>query len=1061
MARCGAGDERGGEPGRCADRRTGCGHRIPAAIVACLAVVLLAWQRPGTLPAAGPIEPDKARAALVTPDDLQIELFAAEPLLSSPACIDVDARGRVWVCEVVNYRAKNGTRKEGDRILVLEDTDGDGRADGQTVFYQGRDVDSALGICVIGEGAGRRAIVSCAPDVFILHDDDGDLKADRKELLFTKSGLPQHDHSIHSFMVGPDGRWYFNFGNYGKAVHDRDGRPVADRFGNVVNDTGRPYREGMVFRCRPGGGDFEVLGHNFRNNYEVAVDSFGSLWQSDNDDDGNRGVRINWVMEHGNYGYKDERTGEGWQVRRTNLEPEIPRRHWHQNDPGVVPNLLLTGAGSPTGICVYEGDLLPERFRGAVIHCDAGPNVVRSYRVSPAGGGYSATAEPIVDGAADQWFRPSDACVAPDGSVIIADWYDPGVGGHGMGDVEKGRLYRLAAVGSKWSVPPVDLESIDGAVAALKSPNLCTRATALERLGRDPEPAARALEKAFAAAADERLKARLAWAAGMLPGGADAWIARLAADPSAGLRVVALRMCRAVHGRAAVDPAHEPPEADAVLALAERLQADPSPAVRREVAITLRGVAGDRADRIWAELASRHTAGDRFELEALGIGADRAGAVPLWDGRLSAWQKKVSGQWTQPAGREIVWRSRAAASTGMICELIADPAVPAAEALALVRALDFQDPRAVKEAVRQLVPRLPIATDGAAGEKLRLVLPELLLRLDRRMAEDPAIAERLDAAIEALAGSQHFVDMVRRFNLRQRTGDLLELAMAEGTPEELAAAAAGTTLDFGGEEAVRGALAKGDAASIRLLQAVGITGQDRARALVEAVLRNADASIDMRAAAVRALARSHAGAHALLAMAKAGELTGTLPQAAALALSSCLWSDVRQAAADVLPLPKARGGRKLPSVAELVRRDGNAAAGKAVFAGVGTCAKCHVVGDAGKGVGPNLSGIGAKLTREALYESVLAPSAAISHNYETWTALLADGRSVTGLLVSQSPQQVVIRGADAVDVTIEAGEIEELVRQPVSLMPADLATTLTADELVDLVSWLETLRTTN
>jgi putative membrane-bound dehydrogenase-like protein len=1047
-------------------RRIPRGRQSRGLAVACAVLVLAAARHPAPVPAAGPIEPAKAPAALVTPDDLQVELFAAEPLLSSPACIDVDARGRVWVCEVVNYRAKNGTRKEGDRILVLEDTDRDGRADKQTVFYQGRDVDSALGICVIGEGAGRRAIVSCAPDVFVLHDDDGDLKADRKEPLFTKTGLPQHDHSVHSFMVGPDGRWYFNFGNYGKAVHDRNGRPVADRFGNAVNDSGRPYREGMVFRCRPDGGDFEVLGHNFRNNYEVAVDSFGTLWQSDNDDDGNRGVRINWVMEYGNYGYKDERTGEGWQVRRTNLEPEIPRRHWHQNDPGVVPNLLLTGGGSPTGICVYEGDLLPERFRGALIHCDAGPNVVRSYRVSPAGGGYAATAEPIVDGAADQWFRPSDACVAPDGSVIVADWYDPGVGGHGMGDVEKGRLYRLASVGSKWSVPPVDLDSIDGAVSALKSPNLCTRATALERLAREPEAAARALEKAFASAADEWLKARLAWAAGMLPGAADAWIAKLAADPSDALRVVAIRMCRAVHGAASTvtgngSPSPGGPNTDAVLAVAEKLQADPSPAVRREVAIALRGVAGERADRVWAELASRHAAGDRFELEALGVGADATGAVPLWDGRLAAWRTKVSEQWKQSAGREIVWRSRAAASTDMICELIADPSVPAAEALALVRALDFQDPRPVKEAVRRLVLRLPVATEGPAAEKMRAVLPELLLRLDRREAADPAIADRLNLAVETLAGSRPFVDMVRRFNLRQRSGDLLQMAMAEGTAEELAALAAGAALDFGGEEAVRAALAKDDPAAIRLVQAVGIAGQDRARALVEAVLRNADASSEMRTAAVRALARSHAGAHSLLAMAKAGELTGTLPQAAALAVSSCLWSDVRQAAADVLPLPKARGGQSLPSVAELVRRDGKAAAGKAVFAGVGTCAKCHVVGEEGKGVGPNLSGIGAKLTREALYESVLAPSAAISHNYETWTAVLADGRSLTGLLVSQSPERVVIRGADAIDVTLEAGEIEELVRQPVSLMPADLATTLTADELVDLVSWLETLRATN
>ncbi|MFM9196891.1 MAG: dehydrogenase, partial [Planctomycetia bacterium] len=113
-----------------------------------------------------------------------------------------------------------------------------------------------------------------------------------------------------------------------------------------------PYRQGMVFRCKPDGSDFEVLGHNFRNNYEVAVDSFGTLWQSDNDDDGNKGVRINWVMEYGNYGYVDELTGAGWRAPRTNLEAEVPQQHWHLNDPGVVPNLLMTGGGSPCGLCV-------------------------------------------------------------------------------------------------------------------------------------------------------------------------------------------------------------------------------------------------------------------------------------------------------------------------------------------------------------------------------------------------------------------------------------------------------------------------------------------------------------------------------------------------------------------------------------------------------------------------------------------------------------------------------------------------------------------------------------
>ncbi len=982
---------------------------------------------------AGEATPD----TLKLPDDLAATLFAAEPLLSSPSDIDVDSRGRVWVCEVLNYRGKKETRPEGDRILVLEDTDGDGKADKQTVFHQGRDVDSALGICVIGEGAGRKVIVSCAPDVFIFHDDDGDLKADRKESLFTKTGVPQHDHSVHAFTVGPDGRWYFNFGNTGKSVHDKDGKPVVDRFGNVVNDTGKPYRQGMVFRCRPDGSDFEVLGHNFRNNYEVAVDSFGTLWQSDNDDDGNKGVRINWVMEHGNYGYVDEKTGAGWRSPRTNIEAEIPLQHWHQNDPGVVPNLLLTGAGSPCGICVYEGSLLPERFRGAILHCDAGPNVVRAYHVKPAAAGYTATAETIIDGSADRWFRPSDVCAAPDGSLMVADWHDPGVGGHGMGDTEKGRIYRVAPKGSRWSVPAVDLGTMAGCVAALSSPNLCTRAMALEQFAKQPQEAAVALAKAFESAGDPRLKARFAWAAGMLPEQADAWITRLARDTDEAFRIIALRMCRLTKGD--------------VIGLVEKLVADPSVAVRRECSIALKGLSGERADRAWARLAAQHKAGDRFELEALGIGADG-----LWDGRLDAWLATTSGA-KDAAGREMIWRSRAAQSPSLLCLLLDAPDVTTTESLALLRSLDFQEQPRVADAIRGL---LKGGLSSVADEKMRVILPELVMRLGAADAGDPVIAKRIAEAVGYVDGTQPFVDIIQRFGLKDRHDDLVKLAAAEGTSEQLAAAAAGAVVDGGGEGRVQAALAGDVTAAIRLLNALGIRGSGRALTLLKGILADSKATPELKSAAIRGLARSQQGAKDLVAMAKAGELSGVLPQVAAVAIASCPWGDVRQAAADVLPMPKSKGGEKLPPLAELVKRKGDPAVGKAVFAGAGTCAKCHVVNGEGKGVGPNLSGVGAKLSREALYESVLAPSAAISHSYETYTALMEDGRSVTGLLVSQSPDQVVIRGADSIDVTLPAGEVDELVKQPVSLMPADLATTLSADELVDVVAWLETLRAT-
>ncbi|MCX7412718.1 MAG: c-type cytochrome [Planctomycetia bacterium] len=1006
-------------------------------------LVALAAARVVSAAPTGPVDPGSGPETLDLADDLEATLFAAEPLLSSPSDIDVDAKGRVWVCEVMNYRGKQNTRAEGDRILVLEDTDGDGKADKQTVFHQGRDVDSALGICVIGEGPGRKVIVSCAPDVFIFHDDDGDLKADRRESLFTKIGVPQHDHSVHAFVVGPDGRLYFNFGNTGKAVHDKDGKPVTDRFGNVVNDSGKPYRQGMVFRCKPDGSDFEVLGNNFRNNYEVAVDSFGGLWQSDNDDDGNKGVRITWVMDYGNYGYVDERTGAGWQTARTNMESEIPLRHWRQNDPGVVPNLLQTGAGSPTGICVYEGVLLPERFRGSLIHCDAGPNVVRAYHVKPSGAGFKAESETIIDGSADRWFRPSDVCVAPDGSLIVADWYDPGVGGHGMGDTEKGRLYRIAPKGSKWSVPAVDLGSAAGAVAALASPNLCTRATALEWLSAHPIEAQEALAKARAQATDPRLRARLAWAWGMLPGQGDLVSQALAAE-SDEMQIVALRMRRLLKGD--------------VVGLTEKLAASPSAAVARECAISLRGIAGERADRVWADLAARHTAGDRWEIEALGIGADSVSGFDgqsQWDGRLAAWLGKVGAGWKTPAGREIVWRSRGLESSRLLCELIGDPSTTTSESLALLRALDFQDPQQLLASLRPLVKGF-----AAPDEKLRVLLPELVMRLDNRDATDADLAKRIDEAAGYSSRSQMFVNIVGRFGRVQAMEELLALASAEDVGDQLTASAAGVVLHFGGEDAVKRAVAAGDASGVRLMAAVGVNGSGRATSLLKSLMMDAGLPTPVRSSAVQALARSNQGAKNLVAMAKAGELTGQLPQVAALAIASCPWGDIRQSAADVLPMPKAKGG-SLPPLADLLKRGGRAEIGKVVFAGAGTCAKCHVVGGEGKAVGPNLSGIGAKLSKPALYESILAPSAAISHNYETYTALLEDGRSMSGLLVSQTADQAVIRGADGIDVTIPAGEIGELVKQPVSLMPADLATMLSADELVDLVAWLETLKQTN
>ncbi|HEY0771686.1 MAG TPA: PVC-type heme-binding CxxCH protein, partial [Sphingobacteriaceae bacterium] len=293
--------------------------------------------------------PEAALKDLKVYDGLSIGLFASEPMMSNPTNIAVDARGRVWVCEAYNYRnalnPKNPYRENGDRIMILEDTNQDGVADKSKVFYQGTDVNAALGICVLG----NRVFVSCSPNVFVFTDENGDDVPDKKEVLFTGIKGEQHDHGMHTFTFGPDGRLYFNMGNEGKVLLTNARDTVVDIHGRKVAANGKPFQQGMALRCQPDGSRVEVLGHNFRNNFELTVDPFGTIWQSDNDDDGNKGTRINYVMEGGNFGFTDEMTGAGWSVRRTNMEKEIPFRHWHLNDPGVVPNVLQTGSGSPAG----------------------------------------------------------------------------------------------------------------------------------------------------------------------------------------------------------------------------------------------------------------------------------------------------------------------------------------------------------------------------------------------------------------------------------------------------------------------------------------------------------------------------------------------------------------------------------------------------------------------------------------------------------------------------------------------------------------------------------------
>ncbi|MDB5295594.1 MAG: dehydrogenase [Phycisphaerales bacterium] len=332
-----------------------------------------------------------------------------------------------------------------------------------------------------------------------------------------------------------------------------------------------------------------------------------------------------------------------------------------------MPNLLNTGGGSPTGIAVYEGDLLPEAYRGALIHCDAGPNVVRAYCTSPsasaptgvtkpgeplpgatdAGAGYKAVATELLKGD-DKWFRPSDVCVAPDGSLLVADWYDPGVGGHNMQDKDpgeakptdwhhfRGRLYRVAPTGNKPAVPALDLTTAAGQVAALRSPNVARRYLAYTALRAGGAEANKALDDMFRTDPNPRMRARALW---LLARSADGkrHVEAALKDKDEDVRIAAFRAARLIK----LD----------VPAVAMAVASDPSLGLAREAAVAMNYEPADKAVPVLVKLAERYDGNDRWYLEALGIGA-----TGKEDAFLTAWS--AAHKETSPAAEKLAWRMK-------------------------------------------------------------------------------------------------------------------------------------------------------------------------------------------------------------------------------------------------------------------------------------------------------------------------------------------------------------------------------------------------------------------
>jgi putative membrane-bound dehydrogenase-like protein len=1063
-------------------------HRRASTLPALVALAFLA----GLSTARAQVAPEASAARLKPAPGLQAKLWASEPMVVNPTNIDVDSRGRVWVTEGLNYRLTHGNKQfqkieDADRIKILEDTDGDGKADKMTVFAD-HVYPIPMGIAIeekydrAGKYVGCRVFIGNSPDLLVLEDTDGDDKADKRYALLTGFGGVDSDHGVHGMTLGLDGKLYFTHGD-GCCSYQQDHSHRTQNF-DVTDKSGRHVKSdqlGHTLRVDRDGTNFEILADRQRNNYETSLNAYGNVFTSDNDDDGNRGCRVIWIMDGGSYGYHT---------------PGSPR-HWGEEVPGNVPKIVGTGNGSPCGLMVYEGSLLPADYKGAVLEAEAGTRQINFLPIERHGSNFR-TQYKVMLASDDPWFRPVDVTAAPDGAVFVADWYDAGVGGHGFRDQDTGRIYRVAPQGNSPKAVPTDFATIPGLITALKSPVVASQDAARRSLIERGADARAALAELFAHG-EPIERARALWVLHAIEGDSAAITALKDADPrirEQAVRILGRDISRVGGVEFPAGEVRKPPAAQKHLASLLPMASDPDAGVRRELILAFRWLNTAEVGEALKTLAKNWDGQDRWYLEALGLALqDRQSPYisELFDGSLfGPLDVEQLGQVANvalppyfPADRNEAYiatgtpdlAANALSKTlGLAWRIHRPEALPL-----LARILPSLATPDLEQAADDVLMQLGDKQAGVVVAEMALQTPDV----GRKRALMGSLTRKISGPWRDARGDARVIRLIES-SLADPALRLAAIALASASYDgrygptlmgfaqdgKIAEDARVASVEAVGRiqppktaEFLAGLLAesKGKGASNPLAEAAvrALSSQKDANTQYLGMITGSDYPLGLRREALRAYGRpGNGGGRRLLELARNAKLPEELKTEATTLVHADPDGSVRREAGSVLPLPKTSSGRPLPSFGELIRRNGDARKGQAVFyrTGATACAACHRVQGQGQWVGPDLSTIGTKYGKDELLRSILNPSAAIGYNFKSNVLALADGRVVTGLVVEEAPDRVVIKLADGKRETIRPRDIEDRKTSDVSLMPEGLAETMTDGDLVDLIAFLGTLR---
>jgi quinoprotein glucose dehydrogenase len=1087
-------------------------------------------------------EPEGARQAIRHPDDVTVSLFAAEPRLANPVTFAVDPKGRFFVVETFRLNAgvtdnrghmywldddlasrtvadrealyKKWLGKEigsysveHDRIRLIEDRDGDGRADFDTVFADGfKNLASGIGSGVLARKEG--VYFACIPDLWLLKDSRGTGHADQRSVLSTGYGVHVSflGHDLHGLIMGPDGRLYFTIGDRGLNVVNREGKNIS------CPDTG------AVLRCEPDGTNLELFATGLRNPQELAFDNYGNLFTVDNNSDSGDKARVVHVVEGGD---------SGWRIGYQYIENPVSRGPWNaeklwypapQNTAAYLLPPLMNLSDGPSGLTFDPGvTQLPSRFKDHFFladfrggHAQSG---IDSFAVEPKGASFR-----VVDAQQPFWsVLATDVDFGPDGALYVTDWVD------GWNKTGKGRIWKFGD--PKRANDPALKE-----VKKLIAESMSGRTD--EELGVLLGHADRRVRQAAQFELADRLVKEQALAAAN-PGG------KLLGVHESSLAVLSEilrgrdRMARIQSLWALGQVIRQYQKR--VLSIVMELRSDPDPEIRAQVVKILGETPTamvPRAEIVALLVPLLHDASPRvqsFAAQALGKHGESAAVAPL----LALLEANAD---KDPYLRHaaVYALARIGDMQGLVdAGLHQSPAVRLGALLALRRLdpntlgpfLKDASPQIVLEAARGIYDDDPKPGPGMEALAALAMQPKLDVPTLRRALNANArlggsqraetlvqIASRADApapvrmeALELLgdwakpSGRDRISGLWRPFAARPKREAItafhshLDSFLKSGS-EDIRRAGIATIGNLGVADSIPALITLIDnekvpgRTRVEALRAIEKMGDPR---LVEAVAEAIEA-VDHRVRAegqrllgktdpVRALPllatvmtkgtlREKQGALDILADLARPEADALIAEHLKVQDSPVeIELDLLEAGYRRTADPAVRAALNA-RIASQPKNDPLAGYRSTLYGGDETkgsatfekntavyCIRCHKVKGQGGEVGPDLTGVGKRQTREYLATSVVHPNAAIAQGFETVVVSLNDGRIISGVFKSEDAKTLRLVTVEGKPIDVSKALIEERQRGP-SAMPDDVAKKLSRFEVRDLVEFLSSLR---